>query len=220
VTPRALAFDVNETLLDYGALDPYFADVFGDAGARREWFAIALQGVFVTAITGRYEPFTGLLGAAFDALARRRRRPAGPAEHERLRALVASLPPHADVAPALTALREHGHRLATITNNPLVLVRAQLDAAGLTPLFDEVLSADEVRRLKPAYEPYRHAADRMGVGIGEMSLVAAHGWDCAGAKAAGAGAVLIARPGAEPFPVGPAPDLVVPDLTALVAALT
>jgi 2-haloacid dehalogenase len=220
VRPGALAFDVNETLLDYGALDPYFEEVFGDAAARREWFAIAVQAVFVTTVIGRYENFADLLDAALDALASRRRRPVGPGERDRLRELVASVPPHPDVAPALAALREHGYRLATLTNNPLDLIGAQLRNAGLTPLFDEVLSADEVRRLKPASEPYQHAADRMGVGLGELMLVAAHGWDCTGAQAAGAAAALVTRAGAAPFPVGPPPDLVVAGLAELVTELT
>ena len=36
--PRVCVFDVNETLLDLGALDPPFERAFGDAAARREWF--------------------------------------------------------------------------------------------------------------------------------------------------------------------------------------
>ena len=32
--PRVCVFDVNETLLDLGALDPRFEEAFGDAAAR------------------------------------------------------------------------------------------------------------------------------------------------------------------------------------------
>jgi 2-haloacid dehalogenase len=218
--PRALAFDVNETLLDLGALDGFFEEVLGAAAARREWFALAIQAAMVTTITGRYESFADLGAACLDSVARRRDRPIGPADRDRLRRAMAGLPPHPDVPAALGALREQGYRMAALTNNPLAVVRAQLGDAGLTPLFDEVLSADEVRRLKPACEPYQHAADRLGVGIGELMLVAAHGWDCAGAQAAGAGAALVARGGATPIPAGPPPDLVVPGMAELVTELT
>ena len=34
-----IAFDVNETPLDLRALDPPFADVFGDPALRPQWFA-------------------------------------------------------------------------------------------------------------------------------------------------------------------------------------
>ena len=45
--PRVCVFDVNETLLDLRALDPAFAQVFGDAGVRREWFAQMIQSALV-----------------------------------------------------------------------------------------------------------------------------------------------------------------------------
>jgi 2-haloacid dehalogenase len=218
-SPRALVFDVNETLLDLSVLDPWFEETLG-AGTRREWFDLSIQAVLVTTLTRRYENFADIGAACFASLARRRGRPAGPEALERLRGAMASLPPHPDVRPALTALREHGHRLAALTNNPLALVQAQFRAAGLTPLVDAVLSADEVRRLKPAPEPYEHAAARLGVGIGETMLIAAHGWDCAGARSAGARAAFVARPGQPELPAGIPPDLVVPDLAGLVAALT
>ena len=217
---EVLAFDVNETLLDLSALDGLFEEFFGTAEVRREWFALAIQAALVTGVTRRYESFADIAAACFESLAGRSSRPIAPADRARLDRAMTELPPHPDVPAALTALRERGHRLAALTNNPLALVRAQFGNAGLTPLFEEILSADEVRRLKPAPEPYRHAADRLGVGIGELTLVAAHGWDCAGARAAGARAVLVRRGGAAPLPAGLPPNLVVPGLTELVTELT
>jgi 2-haloacid dehalogenase len=198
----------------------FFEEVLGAATARREWFALAIQAAMVTTITGRYESFADLGAACLESVARRRDRPTGPADRDRLRHLMAGLPPHPDVPAALGLLREHGYPMAALTNNPLAVVRAQLRDAGLTPLFDEVLSAEEVHRLKPAPEPYAHAAARLGVGMGELMLVAAHGWDCAGARAAGARAALVTRGGAVPLPAGPAPDLIVPGMAELAAALT
>ena len=37
--PPVLVFDVNETLLDLSALDPFFERTFGDAGQRQPWFS-------------------------------------------------------------------------------------------------------------------------------------------------------------------------------------
>src|SRR5438093_13226474 len=36
---RIIVFDVNETLLDVGALAPQFQRVFGNAGVAQEWFS-------------------------------------------------------------------------------------------------------------------------------------------------------------------------------------
>jgi len=76
-----------------------------------------------------------------------------------------------------------------------------------------VLSADAVRRLKPAPEPYLLAAERLGVAIGEVRLVAAHAWDVAGATRAGCAAAFVARPGKVLDPLADPPDIVGADLT-------
>jgi 2-haloacid dehalogenase len=218
--PVALVFDVNETLLDLTALDACFEELLGAESARRAWFDAALQAAFVTTVTGRYVGFADIGAACLESLGHRLGRRIGTAERERLERAMAHLPPHPDVAPALAALRERGFRIAALTNNPLALVRHQLRNAGIAPLFDAVLSADEVRRLKPAPEAYRHAAERLGTGLGDLMLVAAHGWDCAGAQAAGARAAFVGRPGQVPLAVGPRPDLVVAGLAELPARLT
>jgi len=36
---RILVFDVNETLLDIEALNPFFERAFGDSRVMRQWFA-------------------------------------------------------------------------------------------------------------------------------------------------------------------------------------
>jgi 2-haloacid dehalogenase len=43
-------------------------------------------------------------------------------------------------------------------------------------------------------------------------LVAAHGWDTAGAQLAGLQAAFIARPGQQSYPLAPAPTLTGPTL--------
>jgi 2-haloacid dehalogenase len=58
---RVIVFDVNETLLDVGALDPLFARLFDDAAVRREWFGQMLQSAFVSTITDTYRDF-GTIG--------------------------------------------------------------------------------------------------------------------------------------------------------------
>lgn len=217
--PHAIVFDVNETLLDLAALDPYFEEVLGVADARREWFASLLQAAMVITITGRYESFTDLGVACLESLAGRLGRRTGAGDRERLIHELAHLPPHPEVPAALTALGDGGFRLAALTNNPLALVRSQLRHSRLAPLFHEVMSAEEVRRLKPAAEPYHLAADRLGTGIGGLLLVAAHGWDCAGAQAAGMRAAFLARPGQAPLPGVREPEFTAANLGELAARL-
>jgi 2-haloacid dehalogenase len=46
-------------------------------------------------------------------------------------------------------------------------------------------------------------------------MVAAHAWDIVGAIQAGCAAAFVARPGKVLYPLGPAPDIVGPDLRAV-----
>jgi 2-haloacid dehalogenase len=127
-----------------------------------------------------------------------------------------TLPAHPEVRDALLKLRDSGARTCTLTNSPLDVVEAQLAFAGIRDCFDEVISADEVKRLKPAREPYQLVAERMATEIVDVRLVAAHAWDIAGALAAGCSAAFIARPGMIASPLGPSADIIGADLTEVV----
>ena len=207
-----IAFDVNETLLDLRALDPVFEDVFGDAALRGQWFAQMLQIAFVGAITDRYVDFASAQRAALDMLAQSRGVALPPDAADRVAATMRALPAHPEVADALARLRDGGHQLAALSNSPSDVEQEQLAHAGLADRFDAILSADDVRALKPRREPYELVARTFAVPIGEVTLVAAHAWDVAGALAAGCRAAFVARPGMPRNPIDPEPDLVGADL--------
>ena len=213
--PAVYVFDVNETLLDLGGLDEAFRRAFGDPGVRELWFQQLIHGALITVATGRYHDFASIGAAALEATARLRGVTLSDADRQAVAEGMRRLPPHPEVPGALRRLAGAGLRLATLTNSPHPVAAAQLGNAGLAALFEQVLSADAVGRLKPAPEPYRMAAERLGVPVGEVWLVAAHGWDVAGALAAGCHAVFVARPGRLPDPLAPPPDLVVGDLDQL-----
>ena len=66
---RVLAFDVNETLLDLGPLDPLFEQALGSAALRQTWFSQMLQVAFVGGLTGRYVDFSSAGRAALAMIA-------------------------------------------------------------------------------------------------------------------------------------------------------
>jgi 2-haloacid dehalogenase len=207
-----LVFDVNETLLDLRALDPAFQRVFGDPGVRRLWFGQLLQSALVSIVTNAYADFGTVGRAALEMVARRAGVELGPDDATAILGGIRTLPPHPEVAGALDRLRDAGFRLASLTNSTEAVANAQLENAGLASRFERILSADTVRRLKPAREPYEMAARELGVGGGEVRLVAAHAWDVAGALAAGCRAAFVARPGMVLDPLAAAPDIVGSDL--------
>jgi 2-haloacid dehalogenase len=213
--PTTLAFDVNETLLDLRALDPLFEAVLGDPGLRPQWFNSMLQLAFVGGLTGRYVDFSSAQRAALRMTAARAGREVTDDDVRRVVDAMRRLPAHPEVPQALKRLRAGGFRLVALTNSVLDVAQAQLAHAQLTDLFDGVFSADEVRALKPAPAPYLMVAERCGVPIGDLWLVAAHAWDVSGAMAAGCRAAFVARSGLIPSPIGEQPHIVAADLAAI-----
>ncbi len=176
-----VAFDVNETLFDLDGLRPRFAKVGLAEDAVALWFARVLRDGFAVTVLGEYRPFAELGADALRGLAPR----LTDAETSQVLAGFAELDPHPDVEPALRLLRDAGVRAVTLTNGSAENTVKLLDRAGLSAYVEATLSVEAVRRWKPAPEPYSHAAQTCGVDPSRVALVAGHGWDVHGARAAG-----------------------------------
>jgi 2-haloacid dehalogenase len=216
---RVQVFDVNETLLDLAAMDPHFERVFGDAGLRVAWFDQMISSALVATVTGAYSPFGDHAMAALEMTAERAGVELTDGDREAVAAQIRQLPAHPEVAGALKRLGDAGLRLAALTNSTEQVARAQLEHAGLLDAFELVLSADTVGRLKPAPAPYRMAAERLGVAVDQVRLVAAHAWDVAGAARAGCVTAFVARPGKVLDPLVERPEIVGADLTEVADAI-
>ncbi|MEO8089893.1 MAG: haloacid dehalogenase type II [Gemmatimonadales bacterium] len=214
-----ILFDVNETLLDLRVLDPLFERALGTTQAREAWFQQMLMLAFQATILDQYRPFGDHARAALRMVALKLGRPLSEADEGAILDQMKKLPAFPDVAPGLARLREGEFRLAALTNSTEEVGTAQLRHAGILDQFERVFSADGVRRLKPAPEPYQMAAYQMGVGPADAWLVAAHGWDVAGAAAVGCRTAFVARPGKVLDPLATPPTLVVADLAALASRL-
>jgi 2-haloacid dehalogenase len=219
VKPKALAFDVNQTLLDVNALRPHFVRVFGDGGALLEWFALLLQYSLVVTVADAYVDFGTVGRAVLEMLANTRGVKLLPEDAARISQGMLALPAHPEVPENLKRLRAAGFRMVTLTNSALPAVKAQLQNAGIAQYFDESISVDSVRRFKPDLEVYRSAATHLGAQPGELLLIAAHAWDVFGATKAGWQTAFVARGGIAPLPLGPKPTISGPDLKAVADAI-
>ena len=217
--PGTIAFDVNETLLDLSALDPYFESAFGDRGVRKEWFAELLKQAFVTTITHSYSNFSDIGRSALLVMEKRHRNDLSEQQRSRISQAMQELPPHADVIAGFQSLRAAGWRLVALTNSTLQVAEAQLSNAGLRTYLDRVFSADSVQRLKPAIEPYQMAARELGLAPNLLMLAAAHAWDIAGALNAGCVAAFLSRQGQVLDSLTPAPQFTAADVPDLAKQL-
>ncbi len=208
VRPRIIVFDVNETLLDVGALAPHFERLFGNAGVTQEWFSNVVLYSQVTTIAGPYAEFGMIARAALDMTAAAHGVSLASTDRDAVLRGLLSLPAHADVREGLQRLRQAGFRLVTLTNSAPAAVEQQLKNAGIGEYFERSFSVDAVRKFKPAAEVYRLVAAELHVEPSQLRLVAAHAWDVLGAMRAGCAAAFVARPGKALYPLADKPDIV------------
>lgn len=208
VKPSVILFDVNETLLDMTPLRKKVNKVLDSKQGFRIWFGMLLQYALVANDTGQYHDFITIANATLTMAATA----VGEdiEEEEKMEALsyFTQLPAYNDAKEGIKFLKERGYRLATLTNSPTETMNLQLQYAELTPYFDTTLSVDAVKKYKPALETYQWAAKTLGVPANEILMVAAHGWDIAGAKAAGMQTAFLNRKGQSLYPLASAPDYI------------
>lgn len=215
-----IVFDVNETLLDLGTMEPTFERIFGDKSAMRLWFANLILYSAALTVAGCYVPFTDIGSAVMKMLADTRSIKIGDGDKKELTEKFSTMPPHPEVPAALRKLRNAGFRLFTLTDNLLEVQTRQLEHGGIVDLFERRFSADGVKHHKPSREAYGYVERELGAEASRFCLIACHTWDTLGAVAAGWEAALIKRVGNDVLGVGPQPQIVGNDLDDVSNQLT
>jgi 2-haloacid dehalogenase len=221
--PSVLVFDVNETLLDIESLAPLFERIFGDPATLRDWFNQLVMYAMTATLTGHYVDFPSLGQGTFQMLMNARRLAATDDDLRDLKHGMLTMPAHLDVTDGLTALRDNGFRLTTLTNSPPNPDGpTALEHAGLADFFERTFSVESCRAFKPAPTVYRYVCDELAVAPADCMMVAAHVWDTIGAQSAGFSAALITRPGTAVLPIDdlPQPALIANDLRDFAQQLT
>jgi 2-haloacid dehalogenase len=208
-----IVFDVNETLLDLGTLEPTFERIFGDKKDVRLWFANLVMYSLALTLAGSYAPFTDIGSAVMKMLADTQGIKIDDADRAELTEKFSTMPPYPEVPAALRKLRDAGFRLFTLTNNLVEVQTRQLEQGGIAGLFERCFSVDSVKLYKPSPQTYAYVERQLKVGPSQLCLIACHTWDTLGAVAAGWEAALIKRVGNDVLGVGPQPQIVGDDLS-------
>jgi 2-haloacid dehalogenase len=214
-----LVFDVNETLLDMSPLKKAVIALLEDEQGFRIWFGMLLHYSTVSNHIGQYHNFSTIAAATLDMAALSLHKKVTEDQIKETLSIITSLKAYPDVIKGLQLLKEHGFRLATLTNSPESALKKQLANSDLTIYFEQALSVDAIKKYKPAKETYLWAAKKLAVEPAELMLIAAHGWDIAGAIHAGLATGFIAREGQSPYPLSNKPDYVASDILAMAEQL-
>ena len=214
--PAVVAFDVIETLMSLEPLRARLTDIGQPPALLEAWYTRTLRDGMALSATGDYAGFTEVAEAALRGLTNY------TISDEQVVSVMegfGELPAFPDALPAVTRLTEAGLRVACLTNGSSYLTSSFVNRTGLGSLVDRVISVEEVYRWKPAGVVYLYAASVMNVPAERMALVAAHDWDCHGAKRAGLTTGWVSRKSGgfgAPFA---APDVVGEDLTEVAGKL-
>jgi 2-haloacid dehalogenase len=221
--PAVLVFDVNETLIDIEAMAPSFERVFGDPRVLREWLAQLVTYSMTATLAGHYIDYFALGQGLLPMLADIHGVEITNDDVQSLKHGMLTMPAHPDVKDGLTALRDNGFRLVTLTNSPPNPDGpSPLEHAGLAHFFEQTFSVDTRRAFKPAATVYRYVCEELAVAPEDCMMVAAHVWDTIGAQSAGFSGALITRPGNAPLPIPdlPQPSIIANDLREFAQKLT
>jgi 2-haloacid dehalogenase len=206
---RVLALDIFGTTVDwYSGVRDQLAAMFAELGVGLD------AGEFASAWRSRYQPsmlrvmsgerawayLDTLHRESLDDLLGEHGVALDDASRERAVRAWHALPAWPDTVPGLARLRRR-YVVTALSNGGFALLTHLVKAAGL-PL-DCIVSAELARAYKPDPRPYRTAAALLDVAPGQVLMVAAHGWDLAGAREAGLRTAFVARP-AEKGPHEPA----------------
>jgi 2-haloacid dehalogenase len=217
---EVVTFDSFSTLVDVESTAVAVEDYVDEARAfAREWHArAAYYGIIANHVDAyhTYEEFHRLaLGYLFEA-----RGISVPAhELDEITAVYHEMQPFADVKPAMEALRDAGYGVGIVSNGNPAMLESLRRSLGVCDLVEVAVSADEVKRYKPAVEVYEHAADRFGTTTDAVCHVANGAADVMGAKHAGMQAVSCNRTATPLEPFGPEPDATVDGLAEVVERL-
>jgi 2-haloacid dehalogenase len=214
--PAALFFDSNETMLDLNAMKPAVAKAFGGRDDLMSlWFTTMLQHSLVDTVTCDYHDFGTIGTACMQMVAQGHGIKVTKKEAQDAVAAIRSIPPHPDVPPGLKKMKGAGFPMYTLTNSPGPVMESQVKNAGIAQYFDGLLTVDGLNVYKPHPRTYHWAAHQSNVPIQNCMLIAAHGWDVAGARLAGMRAAFVERPGKTLYPLGPDVEFSASDLGAV-----
>jgi 2-haloacid dehalogenase len=183
---KAVAFDYF-VIFDPGSVVPEVEKAFPGKGAEftKMWRTKQFEYGFLRSITNRHADFFKVTEDALVYTAEALKLELPAETRERLLNAYLALKPWPDSREALRKLRAAGVRIITIANFSQKMLRANADGAGMTDLFDELLSTEVNGTYKPDPRAYELGMKRLNLNKDEILFAAFGGWDAYGARSFG-----------------------------------
>ncbi|MFB9127823.1 haloacid dehalogenase type II [Paraburkholderia dipogonis] len=200
LSPKAVIFDAYGTLFDVHSVVAAAEQMFpshGDALSQLwrqkqiEYTQLRTLADSADAPGAHYRPFWDITLDALRFAAKKLQLSLGRTAEKRLMDEYACLSAFPDAVPALRQLRDGSSAsggapatrplLAILSNGNPQMLDIAVKSAGMTRLFDRVLSVDAVRAYKPSPAAYALGTQAFDAQPREIVFVSSNGWDVTGA---------------------------------------
>jgi 2-haloacid dehalogenase len=213
---EACVFDAYGTLFDVNSAARSAQDSLGEKWQplAELWRAKQLQYTWLRGLAGHHADFWQVTGDALD-FALSTLKLEDPALRARLMNLYLILSAYPEVPGTLNRLKATGMKLAILSNGTPAMLAAAVANAGITDLFDAILSVEEVKIYKPHPSVYGLACAQLKVVASRICFLSSNGWDAYSAKAFGFRALWCNRFGQAPERIPETPDAQITTLAEL-----
>jgi len=180
---KAIAFDAFP-IFDPRPVFALAERVFPGKGSdlSNEWRTRQFEYTWLRVVAQRYADFWQVTQEALEFAVDKLNLKLGREQRDELMNAYLEMNTWPDVMPALTSLKNSGFRLAFLSNLTPRMLEANIKHAGLTGLFEQVLSTDQSRTYKPDPQAYQLGTHALKLAPQEILFIAFAGWDAAGAK--------------------------------------
>jgi 2-haloacid dehalogenase len=155
------------------------------AALSNEWRTRQFEYTWLRVAAQRYVDFWQVTQQALEFAADKLNLKLTQAQRDELLNAYLGLKAWPDVLPTLASLKALRFRLAILSNFTPGMLEANVQSAGLSGFFEQVLSTDRAKSYKPDPRAYQLGTEALKLERQEILFVAFAGWDAAGAKSFG-----------------------------------
>jgi 2-haloacid dehalogenase len=209
-SPAAVLFDAYGTLFDVYSVTARAEQLFPGQGQAlaAQWRTTQIDYTRLYTLSGRYKPFWDITQDALRYSLKRLKLPADSAAERALMGEYACLSAFPENLPALRQLKARGVRTGILSNGDPQMLNIAVNSAGMSGLFDWVLSVDAVKQFKTAPAAYALGPQATGAPAQEILFVSSNGWDACCATWYGYQTLWVNRAGLPVEELGVAPTQV------------
>jgi 2-haloacid dehalogenase len=213
---KAIGFDAF-TIFNPLSVDAAIDEIFSGKGSQlaTAWRTRIVEYCWLRTLNQTYVDFWHILDDALVFAFKAAKIELKPDARDKFMDAFLHLKPWPDSVEALNSMRQAGIRLAYVSNLTPKMLMVNSQSAGISDLFEHILSTDRVKAYKPDPRAYQMAEVVFNLPRENIVFAAFGGWDAAGAKSFGLNTFWVNHVNAPVEELGVRPDAIGTTLTEL-----